>query len=296
MESYSDKILSQLPELINILQKKGIKNEYLNFDEVEILSEKIRIPTDAKSEFLANRAMGDWAENLLINQINKDNNFVSIRYGNDDVISAGEKGFAEFYIKQKKQVIDYGKRPDILIFEKNFDKNINLTNLDIIDAKQFVDKSLASIEVRSSKFDSDVYKQVRKQDREEDKNVQETLGFSLKVEDIKIVYRWIKLNNKSQSYFQVFFDKIYAMNFLEMIRYVASNEKKIKIKTPEKSQGKTTIFIPLDLGTCVGTIIEKPKIEAIQKITRLGRYDFYVKPVGGKLELNYENFNKIVFI
>ena len=62
---------------------KTLENEKskLSFDAEEKLDQKIRPPTDANSEFLANRAMGDWAENLIINQINSDKKYLALRYG-----------------------------------------------------------------------------------------------------------------------------------------------------------------------------------------------------------------------
>jgi hypothetical protein len=297
MGDYFEKIKDQVNRVTEILKKKGIQKELLNFDADENLDQKIRPPTDANSEFLANRSMGDWAENLIINQVNSDKNYTAIRYGNEETISAGEEGFKEFYISLKKEVLKFGKRPDLLIFDKKYKKEKNLSNLNTLDAKKYVEECLTSIEIRSSKFESEVYKKVRQKEKKEGKSVQRTsLGFTVKVEDLKIVYRWIKNHKKPQSYFQVFFDKVYGINFIDILDLIISEKKEIKIESPLKSQLKTTIVIPVDFGLEIATVIEKPKIVAVEKITKLGRHDFYVKPTDGKIEINYSNFKKILLI
>tara|TARA_B100000965_G_scaffold161244_1_gene134359 strand:- start:282 stop:1175 length:894 start_codon:yes stop_codon:yes gene_type:complete len=297
MDNYFDQIKEQINKVTKILKKKGIQEELLNFDANENLDLKIRPPTDANSEFLANRAMGDWAENLIINQVNSDKKYIALRYGNEETISAGEEGFKDFYISLKKEVLKFGKRPDLLIFDKNYNKEKNLSNLNTLDAKEYVEECLTSIEIRSSKFESEVYKKVRQKEKMEGKSVQRTsLGFTVKVEDLKIVYRWIKNHKKPQSYFQIFFDKVYGINFIDILNLIISEKKEIKIESPLKSQLKTTIVIPVDFGYEIATVTEKPKIVAIQKITKLGRHDFYVKPQGGKVEINYLNFEKVLLI
>ena len=297
MGDYFEKIKDQVNRVTEILKKKGIQEELLNFDADENLDQKIRPPTDANSEFLANRSMGDWAENLIINQVNSDKNYTAIRYGNEETISAGEEGFKEFYISLKKEVLKFGKRPDLLIFDKKYKKEKDLSNLNTLDAKKYVEECLTSIEIRSSKFESEVYKKVRQKEKKEGKSVQRTsLGFTVKVEDLKIVYRWIKNHKKPQSYFQVFFDKVYGINFINILDLIISEKKEIKIESPLKSQLKTTIVIPVDFGLEIATVIEKPKIVAVEKITKLGRHDFYVKPTDGKIEINYSNFKKILLI
>ena len=229
--------------------------------------------------------------------MNSDKNYTAIRYGNEETISAGEEGFKEFYISLKKEVLKFGKRPDLLIFDKKYKKEKDLSNLNTLDAKKYVEECLTSIEIRSSKFESEVYKKVRQKEKKEGKSVQRTsLGFTVKVEDLKIVYRWIKNHKKPQSYFQVFFDKVYGINFIDILDLIISEKKEIKIESPLKSQLKTTIVIPVDFGLEIATVIEKPKIVAVEKITKLGRHDFYVKPTDGKIEINYSNFKKILLI
>ena len=64
--SYFERLNTTLDGVVAKLTGKGLEPRHLTFGgEGEKASQKPRVPTDARSEFLANRAMGDWAERLL---------------------------------------------------------------------------------------------------------------------------------------------------------------------------------------------------------------------------------------
>ena len=74
----------------------------------------IKIPQPARSEFLENRAQGDWAEVVLAHAIGNAGLAVT-HYGASDDIQSDEAGFAEFFKAQIRDVRAFGKRPDLLI-------------------------------------------------------------------------------------------------------------------------------------------------------------------------------------
>jgi len=51
--------------VVEHLREKGIDERHLAFGGETAACAKPTVPTDARSEFLANRAMGDWAERQL---------------------------------------------------------------------------------------------------------------------------------------------------------------------------------------------------------------------------------------
>ena len=122
---------------------------------------------------------------------------------------------------------------------------------------------------------------------------QRIASFTVKVEDLVIVYRWLEQNKLPQAYCQVFFDTVYAINFLEIFRIIGSGDG-FKIERPKKSQGKSTIMIPITSGTKVGKAIAEPKFKAEHKITELGRHDAYVVPQGGRFELDAAAMKKVL--
>ena len=162
------------------------------------------------------------------------------------------------------------------------------------DSDKYVTLAEAAIEVRSSKFEALTYMKVRQQDRADGKaSANETPSFTVKVEDLRIVYRWIERHNISQSYCQVFFDSVYAINVSKIFQLIASG-KNLKLDNPLKSQMKTTIMIPITCGEMVGKFNSLPEFAVENKVTRLGRHDAYVKPVGGELILFEDKLKSVL--
>ena len=101
-----------------------------------------------------------------------------------------------------------------------------------------VRRAIAAAEVRLSKGEALLYMAVRKKQRDEgNKSARETPSFTVKVEDLIIVYRWLERYGVAQSYCQVFFDSIFGINFLNIFEIIASNSG-FTIEKPEKSQGE----------------------------------------------------------
>lgn len=111
-------------------------------------------PSMVSSEFITNKQLGDWTEELLFNSINESSkHYVAVRYGKSDDIVAGDKGFKEFYEKYQDELDTIGKRPDLLIFKKSdYREDYGLDISDKQDIDEYVKKAIAGIEVRSSAF------------------------------------------------------------------------------------------------------------------------------------------------
>lgn len=285
--SYFSDINALTKNLTGVLEKKGVDSRYLNFDVIEPANEKkVRVPTDAGSEFHGNRAMGDWAEKIMIAAINKSlPGKKAIPYGDADTIAAGEGGFAKFYRARMDDVRVHGKRPDLLVFDEKIACDDVLSALKTADLIGIVKKADFAIEVRSSKFEALKYMAVRKKEKDDGKRGgRDTPSFTVKVEDLKIVYRWLKMHDIPQIYCQVFFDSVFAINFLEIFRIIASGSGFV-IDNPKKSQEKSTIMIPITRGVQIATST-LPSFGVEHKVTRLGRHDAYVRPEGGMADLD----------
>ncbi len=120
-------------------------------------------PTQASSMFISNKEQGDWAEDLIFRAINETSkNYVAVRYGKSDDIVAGEKGFDQFYNEFQDELDTIGKRPDLLISKKeDFDINLDydISNIPHSKITDYVKKSIAGLEIRSSAFLIDKYEQ-----------------------------------------------------------------------------------------------------------------------------------------
>ena len=256
---------------------------------------KPTVPTDARSEFLANRAMGDWAEQALsVALLRALPEWKVTQYGDTNRIAAGHPDFKASYIAGTEETRRFGKRPDLLLFPASFAVDTNLSELTHAETETLVKQAAAAIEVRSSKFEALTYMAVRQRQREAGNSTgRETPSFTVKVEDLVIVYRWLERHDVPQTYCQVFFDSVFAINFLDIFATIASGSG-YAIETPAKSQEKATIMVPITRGVQVGTAKALPSFAAKHRVTALGRHDAYVVPCGGGFVLDADKVRQVL--
>ena len=279
-----EKLSAVIPALVKTLEARGIERRYLQFGGADATATKPFVPTDARSEFLANRAMGDWAENTLADAIEQTKKYSVKHYGNAERLAAGDPGFKDFYLSAYNEVCEKGKRPDLLLFAYGKAPKEDLAVLPRDQTDPFVKDAVGAIEVRSSKVEADVYMKVRKDEAQ--KGTRETPSFTVKVEDLRVVYRWIERHNIPQAYCQVFFDSAYAISVQSIFETIAAAPKDVTFDKPAKSQLKSTIMIPITYGARIGSFVTKPEYGVAKRVTRLGRHDAYVVPSGGDLRLD----------
>lgn len=118
-------------------------------------------PTQASSNFIINKEQGDWAEDLIFRAINEtSSNYVAVRYGKSDDLIAGDKGFDKFYTDFQNELNTIGKRPNLLVFKKtDFNKELgfDISKIEHSLITNYVKKSIAGLEIRSSAFLIDKY-------------------------------------------------------------------------------------------------------------------------------------------
>lgn len=297
-ESLYFRALAETVEAITtVLSGAGIETRHLHFGGELPLESKIFVPTDARSEFLANRAMGDWAEDKLSEAIldTPRLGLSPVHYGDSDLTAAGEVGFKAQYLAAKEDTRQFGKRPDLLLFSVGHEVPGDISLMPRNEADHFARQAVAAIEVRSSKQQALKYMKVKKQESElaGKKMGKIGLSFTVKVEDLRIVYRWIEVCQIPQIYSQVFFDSAFAINVIDIFRIISTGSG-FTIEKPEKSQNKATIMIPITSGTQIGIFTQTPEFKVETRENRTGRIDPYVKPVGGKLELQAESLVGVI--
>jgi len=294
-EEYFARLKRTLDGVVANLRAKGIHERHLSFGgEGTVPKRKPTVPTDARSEFLANRAMGDWAEQRLAEAIVRAcPDWKVSQYGDTNRIAAGHPDFKAFYLAGLERTRQFGKRPDLLLFPAAATVDADLSLRSHAETETLVNQAVAAIEVRSSKFEALTYMAVRKRQRETGKSSgRETPSFTVKVEDLVIVYRWLERHHVPESYCQVFFDSVFAINFLDIFTIVASGSG-FTIETPDKSQEKATIMIPITNGAQIGRATEMPTFAAEHRVTELGRHDAYVVPCGGGFQLDAAATRKV---
>jgi hypothetical protein len=164
-----------------------------------------------------------------------------------------------------------------------------------LDSEKDACQAIAAVEVRSSKLKALHYMRVREEERRAGiKGGRPCPSFTVKVEDLIIVYRWMERFNVPECYAQVFFDSIYGINFLQVFEIIGSGSG-FTIENPRESQEKATIMIPITSGVQIATCVEPPKFKTLVRENRLGRVDAFVAPVGGKFTLDPTTLSAVLF-
>ncbi len=124
-----------------------------------------------------------------------------------------------------------------------------------------------------------------------------TLSITPKVEDLKVVRKWIMTYNVPHYYVQVFFDKVYGISFKQILELISNPEledERYFVEQDTKNQNKTTIKIPSQDGICLVTkALIEPNHQSVRKELNKGRLLFYVKFEGGKACLDKTNFDHL---
>lgn len=127
---------------------------------------------------------------------------------------------------------------------------------------------------------NNAYKELQKRD---------FLSITPKVEDLQVVYNWIKKYNKPHYYLQVFFDSAFGINYLDILKIISEDsidDSDYSVERDIKNQNKTTIKISTRKCTKVMENIELPKhFSECKQIGVRGRLLFYVnfEPSEGKI-------------
>ncbi|MDR0398945.1 MAG: AccI family restriction endonuclease [Endomicrobium sp.] len=171
-------------------------------------------------------------------------------------------------------------------------KSINektLTTIDFRVPSWSANKSLVEV--------SELFRRLKNAIKEIQKR--DYLSITPKVEDIKVVYKWIETFNVPHYYFQVFFDKIYAIAFSDILSVIsdANNEDLIfSLEKDIKNQNKTTIKINSKSGIAIAQKVNEPSHSSVRKEMDRGRLLFYVKFNGGTAFLDINALSKLLGI
>lgn len=171
-------------------------------------------------------------------------------------------------------------------------KNINENTLSVTDFKVPGWRSTARLAALN-----DLFKELKHAIKETQKR--DYLSITPKVEDLKVVYKWIETFNVPHFYFQVFFDKVYGMSF-ERILEIISDENNdgviFSVEADTKNQNKTTIKIKSNEGEEIAFKVDEPAHKSVRKEMDRGRLLFYVTFEGGTAYLDIDKLTALLRI
>ena len=125
------------------------------------------------------------------------------------------------------------------------------------------------------------------------------LSITPKVEDLKVVYKWIETYDVPHFYFQVFFDKIYGMSFKRILEIITDPDNEgdvFSVESDSKNQNKDTIKIRSKSGVEIAGKVDEPEHHSVRKEMERGRLLFYVTFNGGTAYLDIDNLRNILDI
>lgn len=144
---------------------------------------------------------------------------------------------------------------------------------------------------------NNLFKELKKSIKEIQKR--DFLSITPKVEDIKVVYKWIETFNVPHFYFQVFFDKVYGISFEQILQIISDPDKEgvvFSVEADTKNQNKTTIKINSKSGVQIAYKVDEPEHKSVRKEISRGRLLFYVTFEGGTAYLDVNNLREILGI
>ena len=122
------------------------------------------------------------------------------------------------------------------------------------------------------------------------------LSITPKVEDLKVVYTWIKRYNVPHFYIQVFFDKAYGISFEKILSLLGNPKlegKEYFIESDIKNQNKTTIKIRACNEANILKKVYLPEHYREMKELERGRLLFYVKFKNSFSVINKQGFEML---
>ncbi len=219
--------------------------------------------------------------------------FLIDRY--EDEMQSRTKQFTQMALSLKEQILrDYC---DLLntVSRKSYINVLNNLNEETLCIADFKVPGWNSSE-RLSELNN-LFKELKNAIKEVHKR--SYLSITPKVEDLKVVYKWVEKFNVPHYYFQVFFDKVYGISFKNILEIISNpdNEPDIfSVESDVKNQNKTTIKIKAKKGTEVAYKVDEPSHKSVRKELARGRLLFYVTFEGGVAYLDVENMKSILNI
>ena len=125
------------------------------------------------------------------------------------------------------------------------------------------------------------------------------LSITPKIEDLKVVYKWIENFSVPHYYLQVFFDKVYGASFKDILTLITEPDKEgdyYEISQDIKNQNKTTIKINTRRTEQIAHKVTEPEHNSVRKEMRRGRLLFYVRFAKGTAYLDVDNLKSLLNI
>lgn len=249
-------------------------------------------------------SLGSWAEQKIISAINESEEFRAVPYGKSGVSSAQSSQERQEYWNLHKERESFGKRPDVLVFEKHiFNSFLNDAGYSSLinylpenlesDIQEIVGSALLGIESEASIWQGERMKHFGRKWFEKTgslKPLNEVKNWTaptviVKDEDLQPLINWQKFYEKPIYIVHLFYDMALILDFSKLREYIAEGIVKGEIFDYGKAS-KTIYKTFYGLADEFGKFTELAEIVPFVSQTNGGKFEADLYFEGGKIEIN----------
>lgn len=236
-------------------------------------------------------SLGSWAEHKIISAINDSEHFHAVPYGKSGVSTAKNREEARDYWNLHKERESFGKRPDVLVFEKAiYDELINDKNNIALfenlpgnlesDIEEIVNSASLAIESEASIWQGEKMKHFGRNWSEKTGGLKPLNTVKtwtaptiiVKDEDLQPLVDWQNYYQKPIYIVHLFYDMALMLNFLKLREYIA--EGIVKGEVFDYGKASKTIYKTFyGLATEFGKFTELAEIVPFVSQTSGGKFE-----------------------
>lgn len=231
------------------------------------------------SDFEARWKEGSWAELRILEALNREAGLIAVQFGITD--GTAFWSLREMEARDLPNQNQHGKRPDILVFQKD---NLSAKEMQAVeqlvfqsdeDAEDLTRRAIMAVE---SEFSPYAYKYRLEQYGKQ-------LSFTIKEEDLAPLVSWQKYFKVPLGIVQCYLDSSYFLSFQTLQRGIKSGAIP---RQWERNYGKWVYYPSMSQGIPFADFSQSPKITAEVILDKYGKYTAYRKVTGGSLKLQTE--------
>ena len=257
-------------------------------------------------------SLGSWAEQKIISAINSSDSLRAVSYGKSGVSSARNLQERQEYWNLHKERESFGKRPDVIIFEKSVFENLtskysslldNLPDNLESDIQEIVESSLLSIESEASIWQGEKMKHFGRNWSEKTGNLKplsEVKSWTaptviVKDEDLQPLVDWQNYYQKPIYIVHLFYDMALMLNFSKLREYISDGTVKGEIFDYGKAS-KTIYKTFYGLATEFGKFTELAEIIPFVSQTNGGKFEADLYFEGGEIVISQDTIQEWISI
>jgi len=270
-----------------------------------------RTPKFRGDNFKGKWSLGSWAEQKIISAINNSDLLLAIPYVKSGVTSAKSAKEKQDYWILHKERESFGKRPDILVFEKSVFESLSenskyselLNNLpDNLesDIQEIIENSLLGIESEASIWQGEKMSHFGRHWSEKSgrqkKSVSELASWTaptviVKHEDLEPLINWQSYYKKPIYIVHVFYDLAYMLNFSKLLEYI--DQGIVKAENFNYGKASKPIYQTYyGLAEEFGRFTKLAEIVPFVSQSSGGKFEADLYFEGGEIEINQATIHK----